>query len=467
MNTRRLLAYAVLGAVIIGIVAWLANYLSTGTIQINSANKNDTITLQKTSGGPPLTRIATGSLQATIKHGRYTATVRNGLKTTIQIITFDSGHRSFHYSISLSDLQAVETVSYQSAQNVAASSSNMVYLGSNPNILYRIDNRNSLQNINSTQEFKFVAWANPSFGAGQGSDGQLYTISGNSVRPLKVPFPYGGKAVNVAVSPDKKIYVSYGSAVYVGGQSGNFKKIYTASSEVPALSAGVSGVAVSDSKYGARASGVSKPLLAIINTTGKVTKKNIEAERVEWSPDGRHVAVVNQASPVVYDAVLRQITVIPTMAAVGQFGWTNNGILSYTSSYQFWTYDMTRQMTRLLADVPTTDSINGLSVSSDGSYIYINTLNPFTFNYAIKRIGLKNQQIPAYVDKLQKILPQNLSNYSINMVNFSGTPVILVQPGVGTPSGNSTQAAQSQLQAQGIDTAQLRFEQGPSVIVDD
>lgn len=458
MNIRKLFGYSILALVVIGMVAWLANYLSTGTIQINATNKNDTITLQKTSGGQPFTRISTGSLKVTVKHGRYTATIKNGLKTTIQVIAFNSGHKSFRYSAALKDLQPSEVVSYQRAQDVAASNSELSYLDGSPGILYKIDGQNNLQKINRTQQFKSVAWASPTFGVGQGSDGRLYTISGNSIVSLAVPFPYDGKVINFDVSADKRIYISHGSAVYASNQPGEFKKIYTASSTDPTLVSGSNGVAVADTKYGPKAGNISKPLLAIVDVSGKVTKKHVEAEHIEWSPGGQYIAVVNQANLLVYNTSLHQTAIIPASAVVGQFGWQNNNTLLYTSSYQIWSYKLSEQKIQLLADTSTTDSLRSMSVSSDGSYVYLTVLDPFSFNYAIKRISLKDQPIPSYIHKLQDLLPEKLPSYSINMVNFSAPPAILVQPVSGNSTSSYTQEAQNKLQGQGIEAAMLRFE---------
>lgn len=458
---KKIYASVILGFVAIGILWWLANYLSTGIIEITTNNKNDTITLQETTGSKPFVKIGASSVSATVKHGQYIAKVRNGSRTTIQVINFNEGHKTFRYFVSLTSPLKTEPVAYENGQDIDATTDQLVYLNASSGMLRQINNENNLTDLNNTLLFQTVKWASPSFGVGQIGDGRLYTIAGNSVNSLKVPFSYGGQHVNFDVLPDKKIYVSYGADVYSGSQSEGFKKIYTSSSSNPALVAGTSGLAVSDSKYGKNATHISKPLLTTINVNGKNPKKNVEAERMAWSPNGQYLAVGNQANPTIYNNNLRQVAVIPTNFVVGQFEWLNNTTLLYTSSSELWTYDLTTQKIQLLVNMATSDSITGLYLSQDRSYVYLTTFDSGSGSYEIKRVGLNHQKVPDYIYRLQDILPDRVGNYVTLMVNFYGQPKMIVSIPPGTSAQNDLNAVIGDLQSRGFSPNELRFQTMP------
>src|SRR5207237_10703641 len=111
------------------------------------------------------------------------------------------------------------------SSDIAADNGNLIYIniGKN-NHIYRVDSQNNLTEINSAQRFQKIKWAGISFGVGQDNSGHLYVIANGSVKPLGVPCAYSGSSVSFDVSPNKRVYVSYGSDVYAGSQSGNFKK---------------------------------------------------------------------------------------------------------------------------------------------------------------------------------------------------------------------------------------------------
>ncbi|HVX48139.1 MAG TPA: hypothetical protein VHA05_02165 [Candidatus Saccharimonadales bacterium] len=387
---KKIYTLVALGLIAIGILSWLTNYLSSGTISITTNSKSNTITLRQTNSKEPYVKTSMGSLSANVKHGRYVAVVKNGSRTSTQIINFRSGHKNFHYSMSVPDLLSVRVVSPQNAQSIVADDNKLVYLDTPSEILFKIIGQGSPAALGPTQQFQAVRWANASFGVGQDDNGYLYTITDGSASALKVPFPYNGNHVNFDVSPDKKIYVSYGPDVYAGDRNGNFKKIYTASSSNPALAAGTNGVAVSDSKYGKNPSNISRSLLATLILSGekyKVHKENVEAERALWSPNGQYLVTVNQANPIIYDSSLDKTIVLPTDAVVGQIAWLKDTELIYTLNNQIWAYDLSSQSNRLLANVSSLESITGIYPSRNDR-LYVTTFDTVSGNYYIKQVSL-------------------------------------------------------------------------------
>ncbi len=460
-NLKKIAFLVVGGILVIFLFSWLWRYYHTGKIIITTGNTHNTIVLTKTSdGGSQSTKQrfkAHGKLSVTVGTGKYVASVTGNSIATTQAIDLKP-RATLRYTINPINATGVEPVAYKNAQAITATANQLVYLDGYTGKLSKINSQNNLKEDVSAQQFQTVQWASSSFGLGRGTDGSLYTIINGSVSLLKVPFYYGDKPVNFSVSPDKRIYVSNGADVYARSQKGSFKKIYTASSSSPALAAGVHEVAVSDSKYGDKPSDIPKSLLAIISVSGKVTKKNVEAERLAWSPNGQYLATVNQARPTIYDATLHQVAVVPANSVVGQFEWLNNATLLYTSSSELWTYNLSQQKAQLLANTPLGDSITGLYISDDRSYVYVTTVASSSQVYAIRRIGLKGRKVPDYIYSLQNALPLSQNGYSLSLINFSGSPTILVQVAPGVSAAAQPQQAIKQLQGLGFDTGKLRFD---------
>jgi hypothetical protein len=460
-NLKRL-AFPIMGGVLaVLLVSWLWHYYHTGKIIITTSNSYNTITLTKTNSGNGQSTApsfkAHSRLSVNIGTGKYVASVTGNSIATSQTINLKP-RATLRYTINPINATGVEPVAYENAQAITATAHELVYIDASSNTLSKVDDQNGLAENYGGRRFKTVKWAGSSFGVGQGDDGHLYTIAGKSVSPLEMPFYYGSKALDFDVSPNKNIYVSYGADVYAGSQKGGFHKIYTASSFRPALAAGVNQVAVADSKYGKNASDISKPLLATINASGKKNKENVEAERLAWSPNGQYLAGVNEVNPTIYDATLHTMAVVPAKSVVGQIAWLNNTTLLYTVNDQLWTYNLPQQKAQLLANMPLSNSITGLYLSDDGSYIYVTSFDPNTSSYAIKRIGLKGQKVPDYIYNLQDILPISSGSYTLGLINFSGTPRILVRVAPSINPDSSLPQAMQQLQGLGFDTSKLRFD---------
>lgn len=456
---KKVLVLSLLGLVVVGVLTWSAGYLSTGTIVITTGRQDSTISLRGANQGNSFNKIGLGSLSATVSHGLYTATVKNGSQVVMQSINFNKGHRTLRYSIALSGLLQVEPVAYQNARSLAASNTELVYLGAGDENLHKIDNQNSVTTSNSSRRFKTVKWASTAFGVGQDNNGRLFIINNASASLLRVPFTYGGEAVNFDVAQNKQIYVSYGAAVYAGDQSGNFKKIYAAMSAGPVLSAGTDRVAIAD-KTERQSNGVSQPVLAIVSNAGKVTNSKGEGEirSLVLSPNGRYLVSANESSAGVYNASLQKIATVPADSSVSYVAWLDDTRFVYASGGGLWLYDLSAQKTELLANVPFLDgSITGLYVSGDGSYVYLTAGS--NNGYAVFRVGLRGQQVPDYIAKLQDILPLTLNDCSVSVVNFTQPAAILVQ---SFPSGNLSpqaylQEAQSGLTRSGFDVSKFQF----------
>lgn len=468
--SRRLILLSFCALALIILFVWLVHYSTTGKIIVTTNNSSNSITLTKiivtTSKNIPKTYKSQGKLNVTTSTGKYIVSVEGNIEgnsiASARIINLEA-RKIISLTINPTNTSAVESVAYQNAQNIAADNNQLIYFNKTTGRVEKVDAGNNLTLINSPYQFQAVKWANTSFGVGQDSNGHLYTISAGVISPLSVPFKYGDR-VGFDVSPKMQIFVSNGADVYAGNQNGGFKKVYISSASKPVLAASVNQVAVADETEEQNASGASKPLLAIVGTSGKVIKKNIEAGNMVWSPNGQYLVSFSQSNLQIYDTSLNLNTTLPNSSLVGSAEWLDDNTLLYSVNDQLWNYNMLSQKAELVANMPAANPITGIAINSDKSYIYVTTTDTTGSRNVIRRIGLLGQKVGGFIYQLQNAMPMNFDNYSLSLINFSGAPAILVKPFPdSTVSAQAdAQDAPSKLQQRGLDITNLQFIIAPS-----
>jgi hypothetical protein len=461
LNYRRfsLIAFCVLA--VISFALWFWHFYTTGKIIITTNNSNNTISLVKSADSDEASAkkyTARGNLTLNLPAGNYTLSVEGNSIATNQVIKV-KGHKTQSYNINPVNTSGVEPVVSQPAQNLTISSSELDYLNSNTGILFKVDSQNNVVKL-AAQQFKVIKWASQGTGVGQGEDGNLYIVNGGTINQLNLPFAYKGEASGFSISPSKNIYVSDGADVYAGNLGGNFKKIYTANSTSPVIVAGLNKVAVADEVI--QSTSTVDPLLAVISTSGKTIKKGESAGKLFWSPGGKYLISTDEDSAKIYNDSLNLVGTIASKTFVEQVAWVNDNMLFYTSNDQVWSYDITSNKAQLTANMPLADSITELTINPDKSYIYLVTHNNSGDNYAIRRVGLQNQQVQNFLYQLQDILPRTLNNSTLSLVNFGQPPTVVVTPFPDSDASSQAilQEGQTELQQDGFDLSKLRIQLG-------
>ncbi len=451
----------VVGGLLIFLLSWFWHYYHTGKIVITTDDAQNTISLTKINNEDEIsqdfkTYTGHGKLSVTVSTGRYEIMVRGNIVATTKSIKLDP-LKTLKYSINPVNTTGVEPVVFQGAQDIAASKSRLVYLDPTSHLLNKIDAQNNLSTLSPSTEFKTVRWADDTFGMGQDNNGRLYVIDQDSVKTLRLPFSYSNAAVSFDVSPNKQFYVSNGADVYTGDKSEKFRKIYTATTSDPTLSAGVSQVAVLDQ------SGKDTEL-ALVSQSGKNIRKELEIEgkEVAWSPNGQYIVGGNENGAYVYNRSLNYVAKVPVFGLFGYPRWLDNDTLIYSTNDRLWRYSLSDQRSELIANMPMDSIITGLSISNDRDYIYFATSDissSSTNAYAIRRVGVEGQKTPQFIYNLQTILPLTQNNFSIGLVNFAQPPVIQVElfADSNSPGQAALKEAQSELQQRGFDLSKLRF----------
>ena len=461
LSIRKLVAILIALVLVILFAQWLVGYLTTGKIVIATDSKYNDVSVSSvsnsttTKGG--FSKHTKGSLTTKLKTGGYFVSVQNGVNGSTKYVII-KGHTTTHLNIRLLRTTGVEPVVYTPAQDVIADASRLRYLNPSDSSINQIDSLNQESKININYNLLSIRWADTAYGVGQNSGGQLFVIDNGSVRPLDSPI--SGKNTSgavYAVAPNHKIYIGNGSSVYAGSEKKGFKKVYSEMPKNSSLVAGSNNVTIVTNGYSKDG-----PRVVIVDSNGKQYNKKFDAPLngwSTWSENDRYITFIEGSKGIVFDSTLHQVAIIP-QGNIIYAAWSSTGVLFYAIGSQLWSYGVSQQTSHLIANMPLNSSINGVSVSTDDSYVYVITQDSGGDNQsqAIRRVGLKSQPVPEYIYKLQDILPLTSGGYTLGVINFSSPAKVLVEvPPSSNPSAAPEQATR-QLQTLGFDTSKLHFD---------
>ena len=441
--------------VVIGVV--LFNYVSSGTLTVTADSSTSSITV---SSLPPqqqgsadrttaaFTRKGTGSLTVHVHSGTYFVFAQNGNTQTGQTVKV-GWLAHVHITITTAKLTTTEPVLYENAQNLAADNTHMIYLNGNSNQLENINSQNIDTPLSADQKFTSVAWANPSYGVAQDSSGNLYVFNGSSLSPLKTPLTGASNLASTtfAVAPDKTIYIGYGSYVYRGTDNGDFSTIYRNFAQGDSLVAANDRVLVITPNTGNATGGMA----TVIDKNDKTITKGFGYSLGGWSPwsaNGNYIVITVGSVTELFDATLKQVGTVPEPNGINGGAWLGDNTLYYASGNQLCAYDVSKSTSSLVATMPDNDSIQAVTASTDGAYIYTTaaTSSSDATPGAVFRVGLRGQTVSNELTTLQDVLPITSSTYSVGLRNFTGTPTITVTAFPGTDPNDALQSAQDAVQ---------------------
>lgn len=450
---RKIIASIIGSLAVIFIFWWLINFLTTGKIYLTTDNPQSTIVLSKV-GDPKFSKQASKLLVLKAKTGQYIATVKGSSKAVTQVIDLKA-HKTIKYAINPVNPTGVEPVINAQAQSINVDTSQLLYVDVSNGYLFKLDAENNSQGLFTDHLFHSVKWADSSYGIAQDSKGHLFIIDNNNITPLNTPFSYSNSdRVDYAVAASRQIYLSFGSDVYSGHAGGQFKKIYTSDISSPTLIASASQVTIlSNPDSGDKSKG---PSIVDISETGKIIKKNIGSFVGAWSPSGKYLVVSSKSGGEILDSSLKHLATMPLNDFNNPY-WLDDSTLIYSKADQLWKYNLLSKRSDLIANMPLGGPITELTISKDKSYIYV-AVSQNRGGVELKRVGLKNQEVPEFLYQLQSILPLDKGQYALSLVNFT-KPTVLVKTQSDSPSMRYQQDARAELQKRGFDLSRidLRF----------
>lgn len=449
------LGIRILALVVLFIASYFAVlFVTSGSVTVMTGTNSANITvssippLQKQtaeqSTKPAVTKTGTGTLNVRVHAGSYIVTVRNG--TTQESKLVKVGWLSSNtVTIRPAGLATTEPVLYESAQNIAANASRLIYLNNNFNGIEYVNSQNQDVPITGNQYFTSVAWADPTYGVAQDNSGKLYVVNGDSAQPLQSPISsqVSDAGAAYAITPDRTIYIALGNKVYRGTGDGSFTQIYSFFNSSESLVAANNQVMIiNPNESGSSNTGTA----TVITTNDKLINKVFGYPVGGWTPwsqNGKYIVISVNSIPEIFDASLNHVGNVPSLPAVSIGDWLDDNTLYYAEGNQLWSYDMSQNDTKLIATAPDEKDIQAVAVSSDGSYVYATASNKNdSYPRLVFRVGLKGQSVSTDLSNLQAVLPINMSTYTIGLRNFSGQPVIDVTTYPGTDPSGALQDAQ-------------------------
>jgi len=443
--------FLIIAALAVILILWrLFEYLNASSITINSDNPHSLITISRADGPQTNFKQANHTLSFRAKSGPYLVSVKVNSAVTAQIINLKA-HQSRHYLINPVTTTGVEPVINQSAYSITSDSSHLLYVNSQDQHLYQIDNQDNIKLVDANHSFRTIRWIDPTYGVGQDLNGQLYVINNGSAGSLNLAYK---NITAFDVSTDKHIYFSSGHDIYSGMANRQFEKLYSGEdtfSMLVATSESVAAIISPDARENNPQSLAAST--TVISRNGTVVSKNIDTSVGAWSPNGQYLAISTTRGGKVLNKSLAEAALIPSSSVVNPV-WLNDTTLLYSNADQLWRYDLNSQRSQLIANMPLGGRVIGLTINSDKSYAYL-IISQANGGVVIKRVALQAQSGPAFLYQLQSILPLNVGGCTLSLVNFN-QPTVVVQALDAAPQ-QCQQTAPTELQQRGFNLNLLRL----------
>jgi hypothetical protein len=432
---------------------------ATGQVHISTTDPGADVTMTWL-GDPSAVKTVnaatgTGGLTASLKPGLYAATVTENNLSTQQTVTIVANQTT---SLTLNPEQpgVIEPVSDKAAINVSASTSSLTFTDQNNNDLYTVDSSNQIHLLDSGHAFTNIEWADPSYGVGRSSNNLYYVISGGTFTPVNPPF-VATTSSSFGLAPNRQLYITDGTRLYVGQAGGAFKQILKSTHHISILSAGTQAVAISEDNG---SNEHDQGTLLTVTPSGSFYQTDGESYSVAWSPNGDLLALSSDDGTEITNAQLKQSQSIPS-ANINAPVWLNETTLLYGLQGSLWTFNTITGQANVIAAMPSGDYVSGITPSSDSAYIYILLQDNNTSGspaYHLYRTGLKGQTVTATQSGLDALLPDTIGQCILGYLDFT-QPGVLINGPAGQAS-SCIQQAQSYFQPYSgiLDTGSLQYQ---------
>jgi sugar lactone lactonase YvrE len=460
-STKKILIWFIVAFATIIFVVWLFTYLTTSNVSVKSDDAAASIQIKQileegSAKAKPYSSSAKQKLSVNLKKGSYEISVTDNGAAINQYIEL-KGRQKLSFTLNPPKMSAAEPVYGYGAAGLIADSSQLLFVDSAGSTLNKIDTQNNVTVLDKAHQLVNVKWANISTGIGLSKDNNLYAIQNGALRQIALPFSADANTViSYDITKDGAVYVGGHKAVYRGTPSGNFKQIYTAKTDNPTVIAGNNKVAIADS-------GQKEGTLAVVDSSGKTVKKDINAGDAAWSPNGNQLLVGGDFGHKIYDGNLNAVSDV--LVSADSIKWQSDNKLMYGVANQLWSYDVSNSRSQTIAVMPSglpgDGTIANVFPTPDNSYIYVTTqkidLTNKSNQYQLYRVVLNNQPVPDYLKSLNIFLPETLDNAcALNYVNFTKAAII-ARFTQGTSAADCINKAKAEMQNYDLDPNNFVF----------
>ena len=429
--SKKYILLGVFGLVLVVGLSMAWRYLTTGKIVVNAPSSESIIVVKNQEGATVLEK--TGKLSAAVGRGEYTVSVSSKTFSATKQVHI-AGRQTHTETFTAARQHDIEPVVGQDARSIAVSADTIRYLAASESYIIQIDGANTISTFPGTKKFVDIQWADPNYGVAMDSGGELFEISGSTIRKLTLPVTINDTSYATAsVNADRSMYVSIKGVIYYGNQRNGLKKIYTANTEAPRIiSTSNHAIILESETTGADHPEITNHLTSISKTGDRLGETSIVLNEsmlgdnlVAWSRDGKRIAVFNGGSDnAVYNERLRKLQTIPG-SDLSNPHWINSTTLVYSQQNLVWRYDTTTQTASVYASVDGDTEITTITSDPQEQYMYLTSSAPS--GSGLLRVGLKDQTTSPNAYDLAIYLPYTSGEgCGFNYINFRNQTKILI-----------------------------------------
>jgi hypothetical protein len=451
----KLLGGVFVSLLVVWFCIWLYQKLSMSTLTVTTNNPKAYVTIDsvKNNGkNVQLLEQVRGKISVKVTAGNYEIAASYESSSVSRIITVKSWQK-LNFNLNPPVASSAEPVYGNSVSDVTANNSQIIFIdNSNNNTLSSINSNNTVTELYQSGPLVNARWANSSLGLASNYNNDLFLIKNDTVSPVNLPFASSQKSgfvLSYDITSGGQIYVSQGTAIYLGSILGNFKKIYTSKNIVFGLSATPSGVVAFETSNKLTQDLNGK--LIFINKSDKVTRTDISGSQVDVSPDGKYMVVYNGEKSgngfAIYSSSFNQVSQVASSSS-NSFGWGNNDLLYYNQGSNLLVYDISSKQSSELSQVPDQANILGIYPAESGPYIYLvaNSTNPNAssgssqlFRVSLNSTNTKNSSVIGISVVLPTNLKTGVNGYCyVNYVNFTQPTITIGYPGAYSSATQNT-----------------------------
>lgn len=429
-NLKNLAVWLVAAFVLIFAVFQFYSYLTKARLSLKTDNKNNYVRVEQIleendKTDKPFRAEAQGSLSLKLKPGKYQlyAFDSHGANGTSQVVEVHA-RQKLSYTLNPAVLRTVEPVYGASVYGVRVDKSALYFVDSSRRALIKTTAGNKPTTLFPDHSFFSFKWSN-GFGIGLDQNDKLAIVKDNHLISKGLPFAKADNTIiSYDVAADGKVYVTNNNTVYEAPLDGTFKKLYSAEETISDITAGSNSIVFVQNNPST--AGIEKSDIVRIDRQGNKTKTSEEVSSTHYSPSGKYILAKGEvgAENIIFDNNLHEIESV-TINQADNFTWFDDSKLLYSVDSQLWSYDLKTQTSQKLASLVAKETITAIYPSSDGSSVY------FTDDNGVKqqlfKVELSKKQTSSTLTPLAVYLPVSLDSCTINYLNFSGKPGIIMR----------------------------------------
>lgn len=419
------------------IFSWAYRYLTTASVSLTTDDPQSFLEITRLNGGEGDSFYANsrGSISLNVKPGTYkvSALDQDGESGFEQVVEAKAREK-LNIDPTMREIPEVEPVYGRQSSSVVSNGSVLLFLDEITKKVSRASKSSKLGVLFPEYSFIELRWASAGKGIARDNQNSLYLVNGDKLQKIALPFnPLGNPSLDFELSDNGNVYISDGQTIFLQKPGEEFKNIYSSGNNFnQALSVYKDKVVFAEKSLDGQ-QGMS---VVVLGPEGERARKNFEANSLAWSPDGKNLLIVNDSGLHVLSESLETIN-SSAPGEASNFTWLDPQSILYNKGGRLWVYDYSSNRSDKVASLAETNNLTSIYPDESLDYIYFS--HSENEKDQLSRVGLKGQS-PNLSITMSIYLPVALDSCSINYLNFTGKPSILMYSYPGQANICKTQA---------------------------